>query len=129
MWFAKLNCMKGPLFLHQILRFLVLRLCVSYCSVLQCCHVFVCDVSSNIVLVTVRRVEDIGDNEHSEHDTKCDSVFRTSCRITSMCPYGCDKPGSYSWWLCPLYVIHYSAVCPTQLVWYILQVRDIIIEG
>jgi len=108
--------------LHQTLQLLVLQMCVSYCSALQCCYVSVCGVSLNIVLVTGRRVEVNGDIEHSEHDAKCDSVFRTSHRVTAMCPYGCDKPGSYSWWLCPLYIIHYSAVCPTQLVWYILQV-------
>jgi hypothetical protein len=89
--------MKGPFFLHQTLQLLVLQMCVSYCSALQCSYVSVYGVLSNIVLVTGRRVEVIVDNEHSEHDAKCDSVSRTSRRVSAVCPYGCDKPGSYSW--------------------------------
>lgn len=57
----------------------------------------VCGVSLFIFLVTVRRMEINGDIEHSEHNAKCDSVFRTSRRVTAVCPYGCDKRGSYSW--------------------------------
>lgn len=105
--------MEGLLFLHQTLQLLILRKCVSYCCALHCCYVSICDVSLNIVLVTDRRVEVVGDNEHSEHDAKCGSVFRTSHRVTAMCSYGCDKPGSDSWGLCPVCIIHYSAVCPT----------------
>lgn len=65
--------------------------------VLQCFYFSVRGVSSNIVLVTDRRMEVNGDNEHPEHSAECDSVFRTSYRVTVVCPYGCGKPGSYNW--------------------------------